>query len=81
MMKGLSRVCEFYAKLLLDGVYEFLERLRTLLTATEQSAQTFAEKQVEEYFHPQLVAHLVTWITMKLPGPVKTRAHNRRAEC
>ena len=80
VMKGLSRACEFYAKLLLDGVYEFLERLRTLLTATEQSAQTFAEKQAEEYFHPQLEAHLVTWITMKLPGPVKTRAHNRRSQ-
>ena len=31
---------------------KFLERLRTLLTATEQAAQTFAEKQVEEVFHP-----------------------------
>ena len=53
VMKGLSRACEFYAKLLLNGVYEFLERLRTLMTATEQAAQTFAEKQAEEYFHPQ----------------------------
>ena len=25
-MKGLSRACEFYTKLLLNGVYEFLER-------------------------------------------------------
>ena len=65
VMKGLSRACEFYTKLLLNGVYEFLDRLRTLLTATEQAAQTFAEKQAEEYFHPQLEAHLVTWITMK----------------
>ena len=80
VMKGLSRACEFYTKLLLNGVYEFLDRLRTLLTATEQSTQTFAEKQAEEYFHPQLEAHLVTWITMKLPGPVKTRAHNRRSQ-
>ena len=31
VMKGLSRAYEFYAKLLLNGVYEFLERLRTLL--------------------------------------------------
>ena len=45
VMKGLSRACEFYTKL--NGVYEFLERLRTLLTATEQAAQTFAEKQAE----------------------------------
>ena len=78
VMKGLSRACELYTKLLLNGVYEFLEKLRTLLTATEQAAQTFAEKQAEEYFHPpQLEAHLVTWITMKLPTPVKTRAYNR----
>ena len=80
VMKGLSRACEFYAKLLLNGVYEFLDRLRTLLTATEQSAQTFAEKQAEEHFHPQLEAHLMNWITMKLPGPVKTRAQNRRSQ-
>ena len=79
MMKGLSRACEFYAKLLLNGVYEFLERLRTLLTATEQAAQTLAEKQAEEYLHPQLEA-LVTWITAKLPDPVKTRAYNRRSQ-
>ena len=25
VMKGLSRACEFYAKLLLNGVYNFLE--------------------------------------------------------
>ena len=80
VMKGLSRACEFYTKLLLNGVYEFLEKLRTLLTATEQAAQTFAEKQAEECFHPQLEAHLVTWITMKLPNPVKTRAYNRRSQ-
>ena len=79
VMKGLSRACEIYAKLLLHGVYEFLERLRTLLTATEQAAQTFAEEQ-EEYFHPQLEARLVTWITTKLPDPVKTRAYNRRSQ-
>ena len=80
VMKGLSRACEFYAKLLLNGVYEFLDRLRTLLTATEQSAQTFAEKQAEEHFHPQLEAHLMNWITTKLPGPVKTTAQNRRSQ-
>ena len=80
VLKGLSRACEFYAKLLFNGVYEFLDRLRTLLTATEQSAQTFAEKQAEEHFHPQLEAHLMNWITMKLPGPVKTRAQNRRSQ-
>ena len=57
-----------------------MEKLRTLLTATEQAAQAFAEKQAEEYFHPQLEAHLVTWITMKLPNPVKTRAYNRRSQ-
>ena len=44
-----------------------MDRLRTLLTATEQSAQTFAEKQAEEHFHPQLEAHL-------------TRAQNRRSQ-
>ena len=76
--KGLSRACQFCANLLLNGVYEILERLRTLLTATEQAAQTFAEKQAEEVFHPQLEALLVTWITAKLPDPVKTRAYNRR---
>ena len=80
VMKGLSRACEFYAKLLLNGIYEFLERLRTLQTATEQVAQTFAEKQAEEEFHPQLEAHLITWISAKLPDPVKTRAHNRRPQ-
>ena len=80
VMKGLSRACEFYVKLLLNGMYEFLERLRTLQTATEQVAQTFAEKQAEEEFHPQLEAHLVTWISAKLPDPVKTRAHNRRPQ-
>ena len=80
VMKGLSRACEFYAKLLLHGVYEFLERLRTLLTATKQATQTFAEKQAEEEFHPRLEAHLVTWITAKLPDPVKTRAYNRRSQ-
>ena len=80
VMKGLSQACEFYAKLLLNGVYEFLERLRTLQTATEQVSQTFAEKQAEEVFHPKLEAHLVTWISAKLPDPVKTRAHNRRSQ-
>ena len=57
-----------------------MERLRTLLTATEQAAQTFAEKQAEESFHPQLEALLVTWITSKLPDSVKTRAYNRRSQ-
>ena len=60
--------------------YEFLEKFRTLLTATEQAAQTFAEKQAEEEFHPQLEALLVTWITNQLPDPVKTRAYNRRSQ-
>ena len=78
VMKGLSRACEFYVKLLLNGIYEFLERLRTLQTATEQVAQTFAERQAEQEFHPQLEALLITWISAKLPAPVKTRAHNRR---
>ena len=41
VMKGLSHACEFYTKLLLDGVYEFLERLRTLLTATETVCSDF----------------------------------------
>ena len=80
VMKGLSCACEFYVKLLLNGVFEFLERLRTLQTATEQVSRTFAEKQAEEVFHPQLEAHLVTWISAKLPDPVKTRAHNRRPQ-
>ena len=80
VMEGLSRACEFYAKLLLNGVYEFLERLRTLETATEQVAQTFAEKQAEEDFHPQIKALLVTWVTNKVPEAVKTRAHNQRPQ-
>ena len=47
VMKGLSCACEFYVKLLLNGVYEFLECLRTLQIATEQVSQTFAEKQAD----------------------------------
>ena len=47
VMKGLSRAFKIHAKWLLNGDNEFLERLRTLLTATEQAAQTFAEKQAE----------------------------------
>ena len=35
VMIGLSRACEFYAKLLLHGVYEFLEKLRTLLNSVD----------------------------------------------
>ena len=36
-MKGLSPACKFYGKLLLHGMYQFLEQLRTLKTATEQA--------------------------------------------
>ena len=79
-MKGLSRACEFLQREYLNGFYEFLDRLRTLLTATEQVAQTFAEKQAEEYFHPQLEAQLVSWMTMKLSEQVKTGASNRRSQ-
>ena len=50
VMKGLSRACELYTKLLLNGVYEFLDRLRTLQTATEQAAQTFAESKQRSIF-------------------------------
>ena len=79
MMKCFSRACELYTKLLLNGVYEFLEKLRTLLTATEQGAQTLAERKSRRTFHSQLEA-LVTWITLKLPNPVKTRAYNGRRQ-
>ena len=79
-MKGLSPACEFYAKLLLHGIYDFLDQLRTLETATEQATQTFAVAQAEESFHPQLEALLVTWLSHKLPDVVQKRAHNRRQQ-
>ena len=44
-MKGLSPACEFYTKLLLHGIYDFLEQLRTLETATEQATQTFLQSR------------------------------------
>ena len=78
--KGLSPACEFYAKLLLHGMYHFLEQLRGLKTATEQATQTFATSQAEELFHPQLEALLVTWLSNKLPEVVRKRAHNRRSQ-
>ena len=74
VMKGLSPGCEFYTKLMLNGLYEFLDRLRHWKKkATEQAAQTFAEKQAEEYFHPQLEALVITWITNQLPEVVRKR--------
>ena len=76
----LSPACEFYAKLLLHGMYHFLEQLRGLKTATEQATQTFATSQAEELFHPQLEALLVTWLSNKLPEVVRKRAHNRRSQ-
>ena len=79
-LKGLSPTCEFYAKLLLHGMYQFLEQLRSLTTATEQATQTFATSQAEELFHPQLEALLVTWLSNKLPEVVRKRAHNRRPQ-
>ena len=79
-LKGLSPACEFYAKLLLHGMYQFLEQLRSLTTATEQATQTFATSQAEELFHPQLEALLVTWLSNKLPEVVRKRAHNRRPQ-
>ena len=79
-LKGLSPACEFYAKLLLHGMYHFLEQLRSLKTATEQATQTFAASQAEELFHPQLEALLVTWLSNKLPEVVRKRAHNRRPQ-
>ena len=79
-LKGLSPACEFYAKLLLHGMYHFLEQLRGLKTATEQATQTFATSQAEEMFHPQLEALLVTWLSNKLPEVVRKRAHNRRPQ-
>ena len=79
-LKGLSPACEFYAKLLLHGMYHFLEQLRGLKTATEQATQTFATSQAEELFHPQLEALLVTWLSNKLPEVVRKRAHNRRPQ-
>ena len=79
-LKGLSPACEFYAKLLLHGMYQFLEQLRGLQTATEQATQTFATSQAEELFHPHLEALLVTWLSNKLPEIVRKRAHNRRPQ-
>ena len=79
-LKGLSPACEFYAKLLLHGMYQFLEQLRSLTTATEQATQTFATSQAEEMFHPQLEALLITWLSNKLPEVVRKRAHNRRPQ-
>ena len=79
-LKGLSPACEFYAKLLLHGMYQFLEQLRSLTTATEQATQTFATSQAEELFHPQLEALLITWLSNKLPEVVRKRAHNRRPQ-
>ena len=79
-LKGLSPACEFYAKLMLHGMYQFLEQLRSLTTATEQATQTFATSQAEEMFHPQLEALLVTWLSNKLPEVVRKRAHNRRPQ-
>ena len=69
-----------FAKLLLHGMYHFLEQLRGLKTATEQATQTFAASQAEELFHPQLEALLVTWLSNKLPEVVRKRAHNRRPQ-
>ena len=79
-LKGLSPACEFYAKLLLHGMYHFLEQLRRLKTATEQATQTFAVSQAEERFHPQLEALLVTWLSNKVPEVVRKRAQNRRPQ-
>ena len=79
-MKGLSPACEFYAKLLLHGIYHFLEQLRTLKTATEQATQTFAVTQAEEKFHPQLEALFITWLSHKLPEVVQKRTHNHRPQ-
>ena len=50
VMKGLSRACESHAKLLLNGIYEFLERLRTLETATEQAAQSLLRNRRKKTF-------------------------------
>ena len=61
-------------------MYQFLEQLRSLTTATEQATQTFATSQAEELFHPQLEALLVTWLSNKLPEVVRKRAHNRRPQ-
>ena len=60
-------------------MHEFLEKLRTVSTATEQAAQTFCEKQTDEYFHPRRGSSC-DLVTMKLPDPVKTRAENRRSQ-
>ena len=79
-VKGLSPACEFYAKLLLHGIYDFLEQLRTLETATEQATQTFAVTQAEELFHLKLEALFITWLSHKLPELVQKRAHNRRPQ-
>ena len=72
--------CEFYAKLLLHGICDFLEQLRTLEMATEQATQTFAATQAEELFHPQLEALFITWLSHKLPDLAQKRAHSRRQQ-
>ena len=64
----------------MHGMYQFLEQLRSLTTATEQATQTFATSQAEELFHPQLEALLITWLSNKLPEVVRKRAHNRRPQ-
>ena len=48
-MKGLSPTCEFHAKLLLHGIYDFLEQLRTLETATEQARRLLLQHRQKKH--------------------------------
>ena len=67
-------------KVVLEWSLWVLGETQDSINSDRTSRSDIRRKQAEEYFHPQLEAHLVTWITMKLPNPVKTRAYNRRSQ-
>ena len=79
-MKGLTPSCVLYAKLLFNGVYEYLTILREEKTASGQADKQFNPTTEEEKFYPQLESHVVTWITSKLSNYELSRAYNRRSE-
>ena len=80
VMKGLTPSCVLYAKLLFNGVYEYLTILREERTASGQADKQFSQTTEEEKFHPQLESHVVTWVTSKLSSYELSRAYNRRSE-
>ena len=80
VMKGLTPSCVLYAKLLFNGVYEYLTILREERTASGQADKQFNQTTEEEKFHPQLESHVVTWVTSKLSNYELSRAYNRRSE-